>query len=140
MIGVLGSLLGLLVGFVLTYAWCWPSRRSASHSRQRSKIGADQRRQRRPDRDDDHRRLGHDPGTPGREDRADRGAARSRRRARPVLAGRIIASIVLVGGGILGLLFGSAAPVLGVGAFALFIGVIVGGPFIAVGGATLLRR
>ena len=57
----------------------------------------------------------------------------------PFSRGRIIASIVLVGGGIAGLLFGSSAPVLGVGAFALFIGVIVAGPFIAVGGATLLR-
>ena len=57
----------------------------------------------------------------------------------PFSRGRIIASVVLVGGGIAGLLFGSGAPVLGVGAFALFIGVIVAGPFIAVGGATLLR-
>jgi putative ABC transport system permease protein len=57
----------------------------------------------------------------------------------PFSRGRIIASAVLVGGGIAGLLFGSGAPALAVGAFALFVGVIVAGPFIAVGGATLLR-
>jgi putative ABC transport system permease protein len=57
----------------------------------------------------------------------------------PFSRGRIIASVLLVGGGIAGLLFGSGGPALGGGAFALFIGVIVAGPFIAVGGATLLR-
>ena len=53
----------------------------------------------------------------------------------PFSRGRVIASVILVGGGIAGLLFGSQAAMLGVGAFALFIGVIVAGPFIAVGGA-----
>jgi putative ABC transport system permease protein len=57
----------------------------------------------------------------------------------PFSRSRIIASVVLVGGGIAGLLLGSGAPALGIGAFALFVGVIVAGPFIAVGGATLLR-
>jgi putative ABC transport system permease protein len=56
----------------------------------------------------------------------------------PFSRGRVIASVVLVGGGIAGLLFGSG-PALGFGALALFVGVIVAGPFIAVGGATLLR-
>ncbi|MGZ8697811.1 MAG: ABC transporter permease [Gaiellaceae bacterium] len=57
----------------------------------------------------------------------------------PFSRGRVIASVILVGGGIAGLLFGFQAAMLGIGAFALFIGVIVAGPFIAVAGATLLR-
>jgi putative ABC transport system permease protein len=57
----------------------------------------------------------------------------------PFSRGRIMASVILVGGGIAGLLFGSGAPALGVGAIALFVGAIVAGPFMAAGCATLLR-
>jgi putative ABC transport system permease protein len=51
---------------------------------------------------------------------------------------RIVITLVLVVGGAAGLVFGSKV-MIGVGALALFVGVIVGGPFIAVFGARVLR-
>ena len=55
-----------------------------------------------------------------------------------VSRGRIITSLVLMGLGVLGLLGGSGAG-LGFGAFALFIGVIVAGPLLAIVAAKLFR-
>jgi putative ABC transport system permease protein len=52
---------------------------------------------------------------------------------------RMIAAIVLMGGGAAGLLFGTGPAAIGVGALALFVGTIVAGPFVAVWGAALLR-
>ncbi|MBJ7455510.1 MAG: FtsX-like permease family protein [Thermoleophilia bacterium] len=53
--------------------------------------------------------------------------------------GRIIASVALLVLGVLGLLFGGNAFVVGMGAFLLFVGVIVAGPLIAIGGTRLMR-
>ena len=52
---------------------------------------------------------------------------------------RIVAAVLLVALGALGLLFGGGGAAVGFGALALFVGVIVSGPFIAVGGARLLK-
>ena len=53
--------------------------------------------------------------------------------------GRAVATILLCGLGLLGLVAGSGLPSIGIGAVALAAGVIVGGPFIAKGGARLAR-
>lgn len=52
---------------------------------------------------------------------------------------RRIWSIVLVVVGLLGLFLGSAPVVIGLGALALIVGALVAGPFIALGGARVLR-
>jgi len=52
---------------------------------------------------------------------------------------RILTAILFVGLGAAGLLFGGGAASVGLGALALFVGVIVSGPFLAVGGAKLLK-
>jgi putative ABC transport system permease protein len=52
---------------------------------------------------------------------------------------RVVTAVVLVGLGAAGLLFGTAGATIGLGGLALFIGTIVSGPFIAVGGARLLK-
>ena len=86
-IGVLGSLLGLLVGFVLTYALGLAlTAFGVALPGSGAKIGLTNVVSAVLIGTRDHRRLGHDPGTPCREDRADRGAPRRRRRAQPVLA------------------------------------------------------
>jgi putative ABC transport system permease protein len=57
----------------------------------------------------------------------------------PFSKSRLVTTVVLVVGGAAALLFGGSATVLGLGALVLFVGVIVGGPFIAVAGTRLLR-
>lgn len=52
---------------------------------------------------------------------------------------RIVASVALLVVGILGLLFGGNGFVVGLGALLLFVGVIVAGPLIAIGGTRLMR-
>ena len=56
----------------------------------------------------------------------------------PFSRGRIVLTAVLVGGGVAGMLFGGGKTI-GIATLALFVGVIVAGPFIAVAGARVLR-
>lgn len=56
-----------------------------------------------------------------------------------IARGRIITASILLVLGLAGLLFGGNAFVVGAGALLLFVGVIVAGPMIAVGGTRLLR-
>jgi putative ABC transport system permease protein len=56
-----------------------------------------------------------------------------------VTRSRRIWSIVLLVGGLLGLFLGSAPAIIGLGALLLIVGALVAGPFIALGGARLLR-
>ncbi len=53
--------------------------------------------------------------------------------------GRVVTSVALLVLGAAGLLFGGNAFVVGAGAFLLFVGVIVAGPLIAIGGTRLMR-
>jgi len=57
----------------------------------------------------------------------------------PLTRGRVIGSAALLGLGVVALVAGRDAKQLGIGALALFVGVIVAGPIIAIGGARLLR-
>lgn len=57
----------------------------------------------------------------------------------PVSRGRIITTIALLVVGAAGLLLGTSAPVIGLGAILLFAGVVVAGPMIALGGTRLIR-
>ncbi len=52
---------------------------------------------------------------------------------------RVVTAVGLVGLGAAGLLFGTTGVTIGLSGLALFIGTIVSGPFIAVGGARLLK-
>ena len=52
---------------------------------------------------------------------------------------RVITSVLLVGYGVVNLVFGSNGGAVGMGAVALFVGVIVSGPMIAIGGARIMR-
>jgi putative ABC transport system permease protein len=57
--------------------------------------------------------------------------------AAAVTRGRSVTAAVLIGVGVVGLLFGGNAWVVGLGVLLLFVGVIVAGPIIALGGARL---
>ena len=139
-IGFIGSALGVVAGFglafVLMAVLTGPRRQLARQRHQRVAHGRVSGVVRR---NVDHVPLGDDPGASCGEDRADRGApsgsGRDRRRCR---CQRVITAGLLVGLGALGMLFGPAAAI-GFGALALFVGVIVAGPIIAVVGSKVFR-
>ena len=140
-VGLLGSALGVVAGVGLTFVLVAVlDAVGVALPGSGIKVAAAERHPGMLRRHRHHLRLGHDPGPPGRSDRADRGPAGRRGREHVVLpvAGWSPPSCSSV----------SAQPVcssarraasIGLGGLALFIGVIVSGPFLAVGGARLLK-
>jgi putative ABC transport system permease protein len=57
----------------------------------------------------------------------------------PFSRNRIVVTALLLGGGVAGLVVGTSGAMIGLGALALFVGAIAAGPFVAVLGAGLLR-